>query len=116
MTRWQPGKRSDMFPVLTFRSDGQPQTREHVLPRCPTTIGRYEVNCKTCDALQADYQHAVTLYTNAERNLQGLREDDYKLAFEKAVQLRLACKDALAAVGRHWRQAHGHSSQAVGTS
>jgi len=74
------------------------------------------MNCKTCDALLADYQQAVTPYTDAQRSLQGVLEDDCELTFEKAVQLRLACKDALAAVGRHWRQAHGHSSQAVGSA
>ena len=104
------------LPSAQFFAPTVNQTREHVCPGFPTTIGRQEVNCKTSYALQADYQQAVTLYTNAERNLQGLREDDYKLAFEKAVQLRLACKAALDTLGRHWRYAHAYFSQGAGSA
>jgi len=74
------------------------------------------MKCKACDALLADYKQAVKVYANAERSLQGLLEHDYKLAFEKAVKLRQACKAASDAIMEHWRHAHGRASQAVDLS
>ena len=65
------------------------------------------MDCQRCDELLAAYRLATSLFTKAQRNLEGMVGDDFQVALEKLRLLYQACLDAKAAVTEHWR--HDHS-------
>ena len=64
------------------------------------------MDCQRCNELLADYRAAVSLFTKAQRNLEGLVGDDFHVALKKVRLLHDECMDANAAVMEHWRKDH----------
>lgn len=64
------------------------------------------MECKTCDALLADYKCRVRLFAEAERRFRSVIRDDFRLALKKLKRLKQACKDADTALMERWRQDH----------
>ena len=64
------------------------------------------MECERCDELVSAYEHAVSLYTTAQRKLQGLVGDEFRLAWKELKRFREACKAADEALLAHWREKH----------
>src|SRR6516225_4616216 len=78
--------------------------------------GLCAMECKTCDALLADYKRRVGLFTNAERGFRGLLGDEFPMALKELKRLKQACKDADDALIEHCRQDHGNLSHKAASS
>jgi hypothetical protein len=64
------------------------------------------MECKTCDALLANYKLAVRLFADAEQSFRGAVRSDFQLALKELKRLKQACRDADKALMDHWRQDH----------
>jgi hypothetical protein len=64
------------------------------------------VDCETCNALLAEYRHAVGVFKDAVQNGAGATGPDSQLAGEEVVRFSKACQDAGDALIEHWRTDH----------
>jgi hypothetical protein len=74
------------------------------------------MECKTCDALLADYKRQVALYTNAEQGFRGLLRGEFPLALKELKRLKRACREADDALIEHCDQNHGNLSHKATSS
>lgn len=65
------------------------------------------MGCQTCNDLLASYKLSARVYIHALKSLRGLVGEKYRLALQKAEQLRLASEGVGEALMEHWRQDHG---------
>jgi hypothetical protein len=65
------------------------------------------MDCKTCDALLADYERSVHVFINAVLSFREAEGDDSTMSVEEADRLQLKCKDARDALMTHLHQDHG---------
>jgi hypothetical protein len=64
------------------------------------------MDCEMCEALLADYDRHVDVYTKAILNIREVVKADSTLMFQDGEGLKLACKDAREALMGHLRRDH----------